>query len=46
MDSISHESKWISNVLISFLDEKTNEIALGDDNHVAKAIWNQFLSED
>ena len=31
--------------LISFLDEKTNEIAFVDDNHVAEAIRNQILSE-
>ena len=43
MDSVSHESKWISKVLISFLDEKTNEIAFEDDNHAAKAIRNQIL---
>ena len=45
MDSVSHESKWISKVFIPFLDEKTNEIAFVDDNHVAKAIRNQILSE-
>ena len=44
MDGVSHESKWVSKVLISFLDEKTNEIAFIDDNHVAKAIRNQIFS--
>ena len=45
MDGVSFESKWISKVLISFLDEKTKEIAFVDGNHVAKAVRNQILSE-